>query len=99
VRQSELAFEKRGPLALVGARFIPGVSLLAPPLAGGLGMPLPTFAFYHGTAAMLYAGAGIGSGLLFYDQLRVVLSWLSEHGPVAVMAAVLLTGAWLARKF
>lgn len=99
VRQTELAFEQRGPYALIAARFVPGLSLLAPPLAGGLGMPLRTFALFQGSAALLYAGAGISGGLLFYEQLQGGLAWLAVHGQVALPAALGLLSLWLARKF
>lgn len=97
VRQTELAFEKRGPLALVIARFVPGLALLAPPVAGGVGMSNGAFVAWQGLAATLYALAGIGGGVLFYEQFNVALGWFSRHlgwSAGVVLAVVALMVAW-----
>lgn len=98
VRQTEVSFEKAGARALIVARFVPGLSLLAPPLAGGLGMPLRTFSVYHGTAALLYALVGVGGGVLFYDQMHIVLEWMNTHARHALVLVAILLAAWLVRR-
>jgi len=99
VRQTELSFEKRGPATLVMARFIPGLHLLAAPLAGGIHMPARTFLTYHGLGALLYAVLGIGGGLLFYEPLRSLLQWITAHGERASAAALVLFLLWLVRRY
>ncbi|MBL8470712.1 MAG: VTT domain-containing protein [Rhodocyclaceae bacterium] len=79
VRQTEVAFERRGPVALVIARFVPGLAMLAPPVAGGVGMRNATFLAWQGLASTLYAVAGIGGGVLFYEQFSAALGWFARH--------------------
>lgn len=99
VRQTELSFEKRGPATLVLARFVPGLHLLAAPLAGGIRMPARTFLAYHGLGALLYAVLGVGGGLLFYEPLQGLLQWVDDNGALAAAAAALLLMLWLARRY
>lgn len=99
VRQTQISFERQGARALIAARFIPGLSLLAPPLAGGIGMPVRLFAVHQAMAALLYAVLGIGGGVLFYRQLDGVLGWFSRHGWHAVMVSGVLLLIWLGYKF
>src|SRR5881394_491767 len=48
VRQTTTIFEKWGMPSLVVAKFVPGFSTVAPPLAGAIGARFPSFLFYDG---------------------------------------------------
>lgn len=99
VRQTEVSFEKRGPATLVVARFLPGLSLLAPPLAGGIGMPAATFLRFHGTGAALYAALGIAGGELFYEPLESILRWMADNGGRTAALVAAAFALWLLRRY
>ena len=98
VRQSELSFARRGVATLVVAKFIPGMSLLASPMAGAIGMPLPTFALFNLAGTVLWAGSGISFGLLFHDQARQLLQLLSDLGRAAALVVAICLVLYIAHR-
>ena len=92
VRQTETTFERRGAAALVIAKFVPGLSTVAPPVAGALGLSLPMFLLFDGIGAALYFGGGLLLGLVFHTQVDWALNQLSYLG----MGALLVIGTLLA---
>lgn len=93
VRQSELSFARRGVASLVVAKFIPGLSLLAPPLAGALGMQAKSFLIFNLAGTVLWAGSGIALGVIFHDQMEYLLQSVENLGSIAlVLMGALLTG-------
>ncbi len=99
VRQTELAFEQRGPLALVLARFLPGLALLAPPLAGGTGMPLSTFTVFHGGGVLVRSVLAILMGAFFQHEMAASLRWAAEHTHQALVLIGVFLLAWLIRRY
>ena len=92
VKQTENIFERWGAPSLLVAKFIPGFSTVAPPLAGAMRLDfLPFFGFSAGGAA-LWAGAAIGAGMIFHTEVDRAVSWLEESGPgvAAAIAGVIL---------
>lgn len=87
VRQNEASFARRGVLTLVMAKFVPGLSILAPPLAGALGMPARRFLAWNLLGSALWAGVATGVGWLFHEQIDALLRALSRLGSVAVLLA------------
>jgi len=83
VRKTEDVFSRRGAAALLVAKFIPGLSTIAPPMAGTIGMPLWRFVIFDGLGALLWIGLFVVLGLVFAERLK---------GLAALMASV---GAWL----
>lgn len=53
-RKNETSFAKRGALTLVIAKFVPGLSILASPLAGALGMRVPRFLLFSTLGSALF---------------------------------------------
>ncbi len=95
VRQTEATFERRGVGTLVIAKFVPGLSTIAPPLAGALGMRVPSFLIFNGAGSALWAGAGLLGGLLFHDQIDRVFAGIAAMGGYALMAVGLLLGLYI----
>jgi membrane protein DedA with SNARE-associated domain len=62
VRRTETLFLRHGVRSLLFAKFVPGLSTVAPPLAGVVGVALPRFVLYSAGAALLWAGAWMGIG-------------------------------------
>ena len=65
VRSTENLFHQHGARALLVAKFIPGFSTVAPPLAGIVGMRVTSFLVYDAAGAFLWAGLCAGVGALF----------------------------------
>ncbi len=80
VRRTQVRFERNGAWALVGAKFIPGLGIVATPLAGISRMPWRRFALYDGAGTLLWAGAYIGAGVAFSGELERVAAHLAFLG-------------------
>jgi membrane protein DedA with SNARE-associated domain len=92
VRQTTTIFEKYGLPSLVVAKFVPGFSTVAPPLAGAIKARLLPFLLFDGAGALVWAGAGIGVGALFHKAIDRGLEFLTGIGSraVAILALGLL---------
>src|SRR5207249_2153566 len=103
VRTAEGAYARHGALALVVAKFVPGLNTVGPPLAGIFGMRRARFALFDGMGALLWSGSLVGTGYLFSSQLEVVALHLMRLGTsLAVLAGGSLAGflawKWLQRR-
>ncbi|MBL8277323.1 MAG: VTT domain-containing protein [Pelomonas sp.] len=96
VRQNEASFARRGVLTLVIAKFVPGLSILAPPLAGALGMATRRFLGWNLLGSALWAGVSIGIGRVFHEQIDALLRALSRLGSIAVLLALAALAGYLA---
>ena len=92
VKQTETIFERWGASSLVIAKYVPGFSTVAPPLAGTMRVGLVEFLGYSALAALLWAGLPIALGAVFHSEVERALGWLADMGAGAVMvvAAALL---------
>jgi membrane protein DedA with SNARE-associated domain/rhodanese-related sulfurtransferase len=105
VRTTENRFERWGRLTLVLAKFVPGLSTVARPLAGAMHLPLGSFELLNGLGSVLWAGAAIGTGMLFQTQIGMLLLRLRDLGTVAgelTLVAVLIYVAykwWERRRY
>jgi membrane protein DedA with SNARE-associated domain len=84
---------------LVIGRFLPGVSLVAPPLAGALGMRWSKFLMLTAAGALLYGVSIVGAGMLLHHQVES--AWRFSSASVHHMAAVaggLVYVAWQWRR-
>jgi membrane protein DedA with SNARE-associated domain/rhodanese-related sulfurtransferase len=103
VRSSEATFTRYGLATLVIAKFVPGLSTLAPPLAGALGMRTSSFMLFNTAGAVLWAGAALAVGLVFHAQIGAVLDALADMGAaaaalVAVLLGLYITWRWVERR-
>src|SRR4029453_6424190 len=62
VRRTEDLFVRQGRKTLLFAKFLPGLSTVAPPLAGMVGIARPQFIALDIAAAVLWAGTWMGLG-------------------------------------
>ena len=103
VRQTSSAFERWGLPSLLVAKFIPGFSTVAPPLAGATGARLPLFLLYDGGGALLWAGAGVALGALFHRAIDRALDYLTSIGArslilVGTALAMFIAYKWWQRR-
>ncbi|MEO8124707.1 MAG: DedA family protein/thiosulfate sulfurtransferase GlpE [Burkholderiales bacterium] len=99
VRQSEAFILRWGGSSLVAAKFVPGVSTVAPPMAGALGMRLGTFLSFATLAALIWSGLLIGVGWAFAGQIQQALDTLATLGVVAVEVIAALAALYLALRW
>lgn len=98
VSDTERRFIRWGAWSLVVAKFIPGFSTVAPPIAGSLRMPLPNFIVAAGFGAALWAGAAILVGWWLRAEVQTALEATSRHGGTAITIVAMALGAWLLWK-
>jgi membrane protein DedA with SNARE-associated domain/rhodanese-related sulfurtransferase len=80
VRRTEDFYARHGVRSLVVAKFVPGLSTIAPPLAGIVGLSVSQYLLYNGLGTFLWVGSGIGVGYVFSDQLEQALSLIAHLG-------------------
>ena len=93
VRDTEARFERWGMRSLIVAKFVPGFSTVAPPLAGATGQSTATFLLYDGIGAFLWAASAVAAGHVFHHAVDRVLLTLENMGgwAVALLVTALLT--------
>jgi membrane protein DedA with SNARE-associated domain/rhodanese-related sulfurtransferase len=99
VRQSESFISRWGGSSLIAAKFVPGISVVAPPMAGALGMSNAMFLAYETIAAAIWAFVYLGLGFLFSDRIQQLLELLSELGVMAGVVMGLALLGYVAWRF
>jgi membrane protein DedA with SNARE-associated domain/rhodanese-related sulfurtransferase len=99
VRQSESLILRWGGASLIAAKFVPGVSVVAAPMAGAMAMPWGHFLLYGLVAAGVWSLLFLGLGLVFHQQIQQVLEVLASTGTVALLLLALAVAALVAWRF
>src|SRR5437667_1026446 len=99
VRRTQNFFTRFGMKGVVAAKFIPGLSTLAPPLAGNSGVSVPRFLVFDGLGALLYAGSFILVGVLFSHQLEQIIDALAGLGQSALGVLVGLAALYIGYRY
>jgi len=91
VRRTENVLAAGGARALLFSKFVPGLSTVAPPVAGMIRMRLVRFLAWDVAAALLWSGTYLAVGYVFSAQLEraAELALGLGRGFVVVVAAVL----------
>jgi membrane protein DedA with SNARE-associated domain/rhodanese-related sulfurtransferase len=80
VRQTNAAYSKHGTRWLLFAKFVPGVSTVAPPMAGIYRVNVWTFLAADGAGAGLWAGVYLFAGWWFGGQIETVAAYMDRLG-------------------
>jgi membrane protein DedA with SNARE-associated domain/rhodanese-related sulfurtransferase len=99
VRQSEAFILRWGGSSLIAAKFVPGVSVVAPPMAGALGMSVAAFLGFETLAAAIWASLFLGLGWVFAGQIQQVMDLLSTLGRVALTVVAVVVAGYLALRY
>jgi membrane protein DedA with SNARE-associated domain/rhodanese-related sulfurtransferase len=99
VSRTEKSFGRWGAWSLVIGRFLPGVSLVAAPIAGAVGMSWRKFAALTLAGAVVYGVAVLGAGLLFRHQIATVMRALQALGWQSLAIALVVVAAYLAWRW
>jgi membrane protein DedA with SNARE-associated domain/rhodanese-related sulfurtransferase len=98
VRRTERAFGAHGARSLLFAKFIPGFSTIAPPLAGIVRVPFREFLVFSGLGGVLWSGVFLGLGWVF-RQLEMVAALAVQLGSWALALLGAAFGGYIAWKF
>lgn len=98
VKQTENIFERWGASSLMAAKFIPGFSTVAPPLAGAMRLGIARFMLYSAVSALLWAGASLAAGAFFHAEVEWVLGRLESMGSGALLVVAGVIGFYVAIK-
>lgn len=103
VRQTENVYTRVGPLALLVAKFVPGLGTVAATLAGITRVRFALFVLLDTVGATLYTGLPILLGRLFHSAVEAILDTLTRLGEygIAVVASALalyLSARWVERQ-
>src|SRR5580692_199743 len=92
VRRTQDSFGRRRGTMLMFAKFVPGLGILAPPVAGENGMTFGPFLFYDTIGGTLWVGALLGAGRLFGDALKrdpSLLQWVGRFSGVLLVLGII----------
>jgi membrane protein DedA with SNARE-associated domain/rhodanese-related sulfurtransferase len=99
VSQTQGRFERWGVNSLIIAKFVPGLAIIAPPMAGAMRIGWARFVGLSSVSALLWVGAPLAIGMLFKSQIEGVLANLDRFGGYVAVAAVVGLLAYIAYKW
>ncbi len=99
VSETQSRFERWGSNALIVAKFVPGLSLIAPPLAGATRMAWLRFLVYSALGSSAWVGIAILGGMLFRRQIEELMPHLADFGVAAVSVFCVLLVTYIAYKW
>jgi membrane protein DedA with SNARE-associated domain len=99
VRRTEGVFEKEGAKSLLLAKFLPGLSAVATPLAGIFQMNIRRFLAYDAMGATLWAGTYLGLGYIFSNQIEQIAMRMQQLGGGMLLFLGIFIGCYVAYKF
>lgn len=92
VRRTQDSIGRRRAVTLMIAKFVPGLGLLAPPVAGQNGMAYGSFLVFDGIGATLWVGGLLTAGRFFGDLLKrdpSLLNWVGRFSGALLALGIL----------
>jgi membrane protein DedA with SNARE-associated domain len=99
VRRTEGIFAKQGARSLLIAKFIPGLSTVAPPLAGIFHMRTRKFLLFDGLGAMFWGFSILGTGYIFSEQIEAIAEQAARLGSGLAVLLLAILAAWIIKKW
>ncbi len=99
VRKTKEIFARHGARSLLVAKFIPGMTAVAPPLAGIFHMRPLRFLLFDGLGAFFWVGIFISVGYLFSHQIEHLAADTSGMGPWIGLVVPGCLAAYIAWKY
>jgi membrane protein DedA with SNARE-associated domain/rhodanese-related sulfurtransferase len=90
VTKTEGYFTKRGPVTLLFAKFVPGLSTVAAPIAGQTGMPFEHFLLWDLAGSVIWAETYLMAGRFFGDIAKKSAPFFQMLGHFAVVLVALM---------
>lgn len=98
VSKTEGYFTKRGPVTLLFAKFVPGLSTVAAPIAGQTGMPYQRFLLYDLSGSVVWALTFLLAGRFFGDVAQRSQEFFSLLSHFAGIVFILMVVGLLAYR-
>jgi membrane protein DedA with SNARE-associated domain len=98
VRRTENVFIKYGLRTLLLSKFIPGLNVVAAPLAGGSGANFARFLLFDSFGALIWIVSYVFAGYVFSGQLELAVGYAIRMGSGFVIIATCIFTAWIAWK-
>jgi membrane protein DedA with SNARE-associated domain/rhodanese-related sulfurtransferase len=99
VSETQNRFERWGANSLIFAKFIPGLAVIAPPLAGALKVGWVRFTVLSTIGAVLWSAAGLGLGIAFRSQIEGLYARIEHYGGLAALLAGAALAAYVGYKW
>jgi membrane protein DedA with SNARE-associated domain len=99
VRRTEGLFSKQGARSLLLAKFVPGLSTVAPPLAGIFHMRARRFLLFDGLGSIIWGFSILGTGYIFSQQIEEIAEWASRLGGWLLVLLLSALAAYIVWKF
>ena len=99
VRQSEGILSRWGGSSMIAAKFLPGISVVAAPMAGALGMSWKRFISYDVGASLIWTIVFLAVGVVFAGQIVVVLDFMTEFGTIAAVAIAIVLATMIIYRY
>ena len=99
VRRTENLFMRQGVRALLIAKFLPGLSTVAPPLAGIVGIGRSRFILLDALGALIWAGSWIGLGYVSRAGIELVAARAARFGTWLLVIIGALLAAYILVKY
>jgi membrane protein DedA with SNARE-associated domain len=92
-------FERWGARSLVIAKFVPGLSTLAPPLAGASGVSWLRFVLLSGAGSAIWVATGLGAGIIFAERIPYLMEYIERIGGLAAVAIISLGAVYVMYRY
>jgi membrane protein DedA with SNARE-associated domain len=99
VRRTEGVFSKQGARSLIFAKFLPGLSTVAPPLAGVFQMRLRRFLLFDAAGSLLWGATFLGLGYAFSGEIEHIAERAASLGGWLVVILLGLLASYISYKF
>lgn len=99
VQKTQVTYGKHGVNWLLFAKFVPGLSTIAPPMAGMFKVSPWLFLAMDSVGAILWSGVYLILGWFFRDQLEDVAFYLERFGSGLIVLVVSGLTAWIGCKY
>jgi membrane protein DedA with SNARE-associated domain/rhodanese-related sulfurtransferase len=94
VSRTQGSVSRRGAVTLLFAKWVPGLSTMAAPIAGQAEIPYPKFVAYDMAGTLLWAGAWLFAGRFFGDVAKKSQQFFGTLEHFAVILVVLMVLGW-----
>ena len=98
VRMTQSIFQRWGLASLLFSKFVPGISLVAPPIAGAVRMPLVRFLAASSAGTLLWGVIYLSLGYLFRDQITAVFDYGTQHLQVVLHVLAVMLVMYIAYR-
>jgi len=96
IEQTERSFSRHGMPVVALAKFVPGLSVVAPPLAGAFGISAGRFLLFDLLGSVFYGGFYLLLGAVFSNQVQAVLEILHRLGLGSLLLFLVAIASYIA---